>query len=157
MLTDTTEIGTTMLPRRRVTIPALTAVSPGARFRPPRVQTLARAVLACVLALAALSTPAFAQTSVPSDWSLKPTGLATDAQFRLLFLSSTTRNGSASAIATYNTFIQNLAAAGHTDIQAHSSGFRVVGCTADDDARDNTSTTYTSTAKGVPIYWLNGA
>ena len=33
----------------------------------------------------------------------------------------------------------------------------MVGCTADTDARDNTSTTYTSTDKGVPIYWLNGA
>ena len=39
----------------------------------------------------------------------------------------------------------------------YSTGFRVVGCTADTDARDNTSTTYTSTDKGVPIYWLNGA
>ena len=25
------------------------------------------------------------------------------------------------------------------------------------DARDNTSTTYTSSDKGVPIYWLGGA
>ena len=33
----------------------------------------------------------------------------------------------------------------------------MVGCTAATDARDNTETTYTSTAKGVPIYWLNGA
>ena len=33
----------------------------------------------------------------------------------------------------------------------------MVGCTAATDARDNTETTYISTAKGVPIYWLNGA
>ena len=33
----------------------------------------------------------------------------------------------------------------------------MVGCTAAVDARDNTSTTYTATDKGVPIYWLNGA
>ena len=33
----------------------------------------------------------------------------------------------------------------------------MVGCTAATDARDNTSTTYTATDKGVPIYWLNGA
>ena len=63
--------------------------------RPPLVPALARAALACVLALAALATPAFAQTSVPSDWSLKPTGLTTGDEFRLLFLSSTKRNGSA--------------------------------------------------------------
>ena len=31
-----------------------------------------------------------------------------------------------------------------------------VGCTENVDARDNTGTTYTSTDKGVPIYWLDG-
>ena len=94
---------------------------------------------------------------VPSDWSLKPTAVAAGAKFRLLFLSSTKRNANATDIATYNTFVQTRAAAGHTDIQAYSAGFRVVGCTAAVDARDNTSTTYTATDKGVPIYWLNGA
>ena len=94
---------------------------------------------------------------VPANWSLKPSGLAAGDQFRLLFLSSTKRIGTSTDIATYNTFVQGLAAAGHADIQSYSTGFRVVGCTADTDARDNTSTTYTSTDKGVPIYWLNGA
>ena len=96
-------------------------------------------------------------TLVLVDWSLKPTGLAVGDQFRLLFLSSTKRNASSTDIADYNTFIQTRAAAGHTDIRSYSTGFRAVGCTSAVDARDNTSTTYTSTAKGVPIYWLNGA
>ena len=52
--------------------------------------------------------------------------------------------------------MQARAAAGHSAIQTYSSGFRVVGCTAAVDARDNTATTYTSADKGVPIYWLNG-
>ena len=95
--------------------------------------------------------------SVPADWSLKPTAVAAGTQFRLLFLSSTTSNASSTDIADYNTFIQTRAAAGHTDIRAYSAGFRVVGCTAAVDARDNTKTTYTTTDKGVPIYWLNGA
>ena len=97
-------------------------------------------------------------TAVPNNWSLKPTGLAVGYQFRLLFLSSTKRNAQATDIAVYNTFIQTLAAAGHTDIRDYSAGFRVVGCTADTDARDNTSTNHTGTgtAKGVPIYWLDG-
>ena len=94
-------------------------------------------------------------TAVPTNWGLKPTSLTTGDQFRLLFLSSTSRNVTPTDIATYNSWIQARAAAAHTDIQAYSAGFRVVGCT-DDDARDNTSTTYTSTAKGVPIYWLDG-
>ena len=104
-----------------------------------------------------ISRQSITTTEVPADWSLTPTGLAAGDQFRLLFLSSTKRDGSATDIATYNTFVQGLAAAGHADIQSYSTGFQVVGCTADTDARDNTSTTYTSTDKGVPIYWLNGA
>ena len=95
-------------------------------------------------------------TEVPADWSLIPAGLSTSDQFRLIFLSSTRRTGSATDIATYNTFVQDRAAAGHADIQAYSDGFRVVGCTATDDAVDNTGTTYTSSNKGVPIYWLSG-
>ena len=61
--------------------------------------------------------------------------------------------GSDTDIAIYNTFVQGRAATGHADIQDYSTGFRAVGCTADTDARDNTSTTGT----GVAIYWLNGA
>ena len=95
--------------------------------------------------------------TVPADWSLIPTGLSTGDKFRLLFLSSTPSAVSSTDIADYNTFIQTRAAAGHTDIRAYSAGFRVVGCSAAVDARDNTKTTYTTTDKGVPIYWLNGA
>ena len=172
-MTNPTEIGTAILPPRRLTISALSDVSTSAQRpapsdtpnsparpgtptapprRPPRFPALARAALACVLALAALATPALAQTTVPSNWSLKPNGLTTGAQFRLIFLSSMNRLGLDTDIAEYNTFIQDLVAAGHADIQAYSAGFRMVGCTADTDARDNTSTTGT----GVPIYWLNG-
>ena len=88
MLTNPTEIGTARLPLRRSTRPPPTDASPSAR--------------ACVLALAALEPPAFAQASVPSDWSLTPTGLTDGTQFRLLFLSSTTRDGSAAGIATHH-------------------------------------------------------
>ena len=91
-------------------------------------------------------------TEVPADWGLKPTDLAAGSQFRLIFLSSTKRNGSPTTISNYNIFIQGRAAAGHTDIQTHSAGFKAVVCTAAADARDNTRTTGT----GVPIYWLNG-
>ena len=96
-------------------------------------------------------------TEVPETWSLKPTALNTGDQFRLIFLSSTKRNASPNTIADYNTFVQGRAAAGHTDIRTYSAGFRVVGCTASVDARDNTATTFTTNDKGVPIYWLNGA
>ena len=94
--------------------------------------------------------------TVSSDWSLVPSGLGPGDRFRLLFISSSSRNATPTSIDTYNTWIQNLAAAGHTDIQGYSSTFNVVGSTAAVDARDNTGTTYTSTDKGVAIYWLNG-
>ena len=92
------------------------------------------------------------EVTVPNDWSLIPSGLVAGSKFRLIFLSSTKTNATSYDIADYNTFIQGLAAAGHTDIRTYSSGFRAVGCTADSDARDNTATTGT----GVRIHWLNG-
>ena len=110
---------------------------------------------ACLaVALAGLAAPAQAQTTVPGDWTLIPAGLGAGDQFRIIFVTSTDRNATSPIINDYNTFVQNRAAAGHSAIQAYSDGFRVVGCTAAVDARDNTSTTSSDT--GVPIYWLNG-
>ena len=98
-----------------------------------------------------------AETTVPTTWSLIPSGLGAGDRFRLIFIASITRDATATAIGDYNTFVQTAASNGHADIQSHSSTFRVVGSTAGVDARDNTATTYTSADKGVPIYWLGGA
>ena len=95
-------------------------------------------------------------TTVPGDWPLTPSGLSSGDKFRLLFATSTTRDANPTDIGTYNTFVQNRANAGHSAIRAYKNGFRVVGCTADDDANINTSTTFTTMDKGVPIYWLDG-
>ena len=118
-------------------------------------------LLLALVALVALPDQAAAQGQAPvtvaADWSLIPSGLGAGDSFRLIFISSTNRNGSSTDIANYNTFIAGRAAAGHAAIQAYADQFKVVGCTADTDARDNTATTYTSTDKGVPIYWLNGS
>ena len=91
---------------------------------------------------------------VPLDWSIKPAGIGPGERFRLIFLSSTKRNATSSDIETYNTFVQNQAAAGHANIQDHASRFKVVGCTEDIDARDNTGTN--TNGPGVPIYWVKG-
>ena len=72
MLANTTEIGTATLPRRRLTIPAPTDVSPSAPRRPPRFPALAWPALALLVLLAALAllgllahpSPASAQTDV---------------------------------------------------------------------------------------------
>ena len=94
---------------------------------------------------------------VSPGWSLTPDGLQEGDEFRLLFIHLYhAHSPRRPASATYNSYVQNRAAAGHTDIQDYSDTFRVVGCTAAVDARDNTYTTYTSGDKGPPIYWLNG-
>ena len=131
------------------------------RLRP----VLAAALLALPL-FAGLTGGATAQTavecntansdgsySVPSDWALKPSGLNDGDRFRLLFATSLNRNATATGIATYNTFVQTRAKAGHSAItDSCGNFFKVVGSTATVDARDNTGTT----GAGVPIYWLNG-
>ena len=62
---------------------------------------------------------------VSADWGLIPTGLGAGDRFRLVFLSSTIRNATPTDIADYNTWIQNVAAAGHADIQVY--GLRIQG------------------------------
>ena len=91
---------------------------------------------------------------VPLDWSLKPTSIGPGERFRLIFLSSAKRDATSNDIETYNTFVQNQAAAGHANIQDHAPRFRVVGCTQAVDARDNTGTN--TNGPGVPIYWVGG-
>ena len=90
---------------------------------------------------------------VPAGSPIVPEGLSDGDRFRLLFLTSTTRDATSSDIADYNDFIQTAAAAGHAGIQAFSDGFQAVASTARVDARENTWTRTT----GVPIYWLGGA
>ena len=125
------------------------------RARSLAARGLAAVLFAAFAALLALPLQAQAQTIVPNDWSLIPSGLGPGDNFRLLFLSSTTRNASPSNINTYNTFIQTAAAAGHTAIRAYADQFKVVGCTNARSAKANTETRSTDT--DAPIYWLNGS
>ena len=93
-----------------------------------------------------------AMGSVPQGWALLPPGLDAGDKFRLLFITSGSRNATSADIADYNSFVQNAAAAGHAAVRGYSAGFRALASTGAVDARDNTATTGT----GVPIYWLNG-
>ena len=111
--------------------------------------------LAAALLFGGLAAPpASAQTEVPADWSLIPSGLETGDTFRLLIVTSTTRNARSSAIADYDTHVQNAAASGHTDIKSYESQFKVLGSTETVNARDHTETRATDTS--APIYYLNG-
>ena len=69
--------------------------------------------------------------------------------------------GTRNAISSEHRRLQQLRAGprrhrGTRRYRPFASQFRVVGSTASVDARDNTSTTYTSSDKGVPIYWVSG-
>lgn len=116
-----------------------------------------------VIALLTLSAGASAQSPppyrstipVPEDWSLVPEGLHPGDSFRLLFVTSGTRNATARDIATYNAFVQEEAAGGHADIRQYSAHFRVLAATWAVDARVNTAT-HPDDGRGLPIYWLNG-
>ena len=142
----------------------LAACASGAarRLRP----VLASALLALPL-LAGLPTGAQAQVAcstanadgsynVPFGWALKPSGLAAGSKFRLLFITSTSRDATATGIATYNTYVQTRAKAGHSAISDSCGNlFKAVASTSTVDARVNTDTESTDTA--ALIYWLNGA
>ena len=125
-----------------------------ARLRPALFRAAACLALGLALAVAGLLAlpggAAAQEVEVGRTWSLIPSGLGPGDKFRLIFMTSERRNGESTDIADYNAFVQDQAAAGHADIRAYYSQFRVVASTAAVDARDNTGT-------GVPIYWLNGA
>ena len=127
-----------------------------------------RLVVAFVLAISLVATlsPASAQSPetpppyhstlvVPVDWSLVPRGMGPGDEFRLLFVTSGTRDATATDIATYNAFVQEEAAGGHEAIRPYSAHFRVLGATSAVDARVQTGT-HPDDGGGVPIFWLNG-
>ena len=139
------------------------SLSPRSDSRPRAARRLRalRAALAAALVLVAgaiativPSGPAHAQITVPSDWPLIPSGRgAAGYSFRLLFVTSTTRDATATGIGTYNDFVKGRAAAGHTSLGEISRDFRAVACTETVSAKSNTGTT----GSGVEIYWLGGA
>jgi hypothetical protein len=111
------------------------------------------AVLAASVAggwlLPADSAQAQSGQTVPSDWSLIPEGIDSGDSFRLLFVTSATRDTSSANIADYNAHAQT-AAGGNDSLKSFKGQFRALISTSAVDARDNTATTGT----GVPIHWL---
>ncbi len=93
-----------------------------------------------------------AAQTVPSDWPLIPDGIGPGQSFRLLFVTSTSRDASSSEIADYNAHVQ-AAAGRNSNLAGFSGRFRALISTASVDARDNTATTGT----GVSVHWLGGA
>ena len=125
-------------------------------MRLPASSFVARRLAAWLLSafVAFLAVPAYAQTEVPSDWPLKPSGLNVGEEFRLMFMGKNSRAADSTDIAVYDAYVQGrIAAIGHSEIKAYASHFKVLGSTAAVNARTHTGTTGTA---GIPIYWLNG-
>ncbi len=91
--------------------------------------------------------------TVPKSWAYIPSAdLKPGDSFRLLFVTSDTRNAQSKNIDDYNSFVQN--AAGRSELLRNFSGrFRALASTYGTHAIDNSGTRGT----GVPIYWLEGA
>ena len=103
------------------------------------------------------AVPQVAATQVPANWSLIPAGLSPGDRFRLLAVTSTKRHARVNSVRFYNAHVQTAVASGHADIRSHGPDFAALGCTGDVDARTNTATAWTSSERGVPVYWLGGA
>jgi hypothetical protein len=109
------------------------------------------------VALATFSGVAQAAIVVP------PTGLAPGSEYRLVFVTSGTRNGTSSNIADYNTFVQNAARSSSVlNTALTTAGFdptsiswTAIASTPTTNARVNTATQATDTSR--PIYRLDGA
>ena len=98
---------------------------------------LAGTALQCAQAQMATNTPSVAE--VPFDWPLKPSDIGSGEEFRLLFVTGTSRNARNNYIEAYNRFVRARAAAGHSAIRPYASKFQVVASTARWHARDNTN------------------
>lgn len=83
-----------------------------------------------------------------------PTGLNPGDQFRLAFVTSTTRDALSSSINDYNGFVDTVANS-VPSLAALGTTWRAIGSTTLIDARDNTATN-PALATGVPIFNLGG-
>ncbi len=91
---------------------------------------------------------------VPDDWGLIPNGVSAGESFRLVAVTSQPTEASSDHVEFYNTFVERLVGAGHTDIRNYAKGFRAWLSTEEVDGRDNTHTDPTGDGTGHPVYWL---
>ena len=121
-------------------------------FLLPALALLVLAVMAGLLWLPSTdSAQAQASQTVPADWPLIPSGIEPGDSFRLLFVTSATRDAASSDIADYNAHVQG-AAGGNASLKPLKSGFTALISTASVNIKDNSATTGT----GVPVHWLRG-
>ena len=94
--------------------------------------------------------------AVPHDWSLRPEGVATGEQFRLLIVTSTERHAESGDIADYDAHVRSAVAIGHDDIRDYAGQFQALAATEGGAAPKSHTGTDTDDDTSVEIWWLNG-
>ncbi len=108
-----------------------------------------RRLYASLLVFATISFAPLISSAAPIP---VPTDLNPGDQYRLVFVTSTSRDATSSNIGDYNTFV-TAAANSVPELLALGTVWKAIGSTPSIDARDNTGTNPSST--GVPIYRLD--
>ena len=86
--------------------------------QPRTVHWLAIVLFSALVAL--LATPAHAQTDVPSNWPLIPSGLNAGDEFRLLLVTKRSMPATSNDISDYDAHVQsNISDRGHAHIHAY--------------------------------------
>ncbi len=95
---------------------------------------------------------------VPHDWSLRPPGIVTGTTFRVLIVTTSTRDATAAGIGAYDGTVRwALDNRGHSDIRDYSPLFKALAGTKDGASpKDHTGTDPDSDGTGEEIWWLNG-
>ena len=94
--------------------------------------------------------------AVPHDWSLRPEGVATGEQFRLLIVTSTERHAESGDIADYDAHVRSAVAIGHDDIRDYAGQFQALAATQGGAAPKSHTGTDPDDDTSVEIWWLNG-
>ena len=95
---------------------------------------------------------------VPPNWPLIPSGLGVGDCFRLMFVTNERISlEHIRSLDTLDGFVTEKAERGHSHIRPYADEFMALASCGTTDARDHTSTTFTSNNLGAPIYWLTGA
>ena len=137
------------------------AAGSGAAASGTRPRGAARTAVALVLftlGLLAGLTPrtAQAQPTVRIDSDLVPAELRVGEQFRLLFVTSTTRDARPRNLGPYQDFVRSRARAGHPDIRGFADGFIAIACSNWFGDPVTAAGMSQWGRGGAPIYWVNG-
>ena len=91
---------------------------------------------------------------VPGSWGLKPAGRQPGQSFRLVFASSSARDGASADIADYDAFIRGLLVGGHADIVPYAGFFKALASTSGTSAADHNA--ITGAGAQITTHWLGG-